>query len=68
MNNSANKSLVLNVNDLLSDSQSSVEISKTSKCVTFKVKCYNNSPDLAREKAEEIFDSLQEKYSSVQED
>lgn len=67
MGEDSNKSLVLSINDMLSDNQSSVEIAKTSKSITYKVKCYNCNPDAARDKAVEIFDELQEKYQLNQE-
>jgi uncharacterized protein YjhX (UPF0386 family) len=62
MSEDGNKSLVLSINDMLGDNQSSVEIAKTSKSITYKVKCYNNNPDNAKDKAVEIFDQLKEKY------
>jgi uncharacterized protein YjhX (UPF0386 family) len=67
MREEGNKSLVLSINDMLSDNQSSVEIAKTSKSVTYKVKCYNSNPDAARDKAVEIFNDLQEKYKVTEE-
>ena len=62
MGDDNNKSIVLSINDLISDHQSSIEIAKTSKSTTYKVKIYATDPDIAKIKAMNIFDELEKKY------
>lgn len=52
-----------NNEDFLVESQSSIEIKKTTRGVTFTVKVYNSDPYNALEAANTIFDKCKKKYS-----
>jgi len=56
------KSLVLNVNDVLNDNQSSVKLSQTTKGVTWEIKVYNGNPEQALSVADGLFMKCKEKY------
>ena len=57
-----NKSLILNVNDVLNTSESSVKLTQTSKGVNWEIKIYNSNPETAFTIAEELFNRCKEKY------
>lgn len=50
-----------NDNDI-EEKLSSIELTRTSKGINIKVKIYNENPDTAAEKAQELFDKLREIY------
>jgi len=60
--NDDKKSLVLNVNDVLNDHQSSVKISQMTKGITWEVKVYNSDPEKAFSVADELFMKCKNKY------
>ena len=57
-----------NNDDFLVESQSSIEIKKTTRGVTFTVKVYNSDPYDALEAANTIFDKCKKKYSEENND
>ena len=67
MESDGNKSLVLSINDLVGDNQSSVELKQTSRGVNVGVKCYANNVESAKEQAVKAFDELLMKYQREQE-
>ena len=62
MESENNKSMVLNVNDVLNDTQSSVVLTQSTKGVGWKIKVYDNNPTKALEKAQELFENCKQKY------
>jgi len=60
-----NKSLILNVNDVLNDQQSSVKLTQTTKGTTWEIKVYNSNPETAFTIAEELFNRCKEKYGGL---
>ena len=62
MESESNKSLVLSINDLVGDNQSSVELKQTSRGVNVGVKCYATNVESAKEQAVKAFDELLQKY------
>ena len=66
MENENNKSLVLNINDVLNDSQSSVKLSQTSRGTNWEIKVYNSNPEKALEIANTLFEQCREKYQRVE--
>jgi hypothetical protein len=57
-----NKSIVLSLNDLTGDNQSSVELKQTSKGINVTVKSYASNVESAKEQAVKVFDELQQRY------
>ncbi len=57
-------SLLQNASDILG-SDSSVELSQTSKGTNWKIKCYNADPEAALKTANKLFDECQKKYGQV---
>ena len=59
-------SLLQNASDILG-SESSIELSQTSKGIpTWKIKVYNNDPEMAMKIANKLFDECKEKYGVQQ--
>ena len=56
----------LTINNEVRDSTSSVEIKQTTKGININVKVYNPDPQIASEKASEIFNNLQKQYNVVE--
>lgn len=57
--------LLQNAGDILG-SDSSIELSQTSKGIpTWKIKVYNNDPEVAMKIANKLFDECKEKYGQV---
>jgi len=57
-----NKSMILNINDVLNDALSSIKISNTTKGITWEIKVYNREPEEALNKANILFDKCKTKY------